>query len=308
LSDEHHAALGGTYRGPKTIAPFTWHLLEAFKQKGWLVTKTKCYERFHKAGDPEPGPQPTEMECRPEMPLWDVLSGTKVLNGMIIIEITDDDVLARTPQKKLGFAIGAHRPHTPSVMGATTAREKAKSTVQLLSSDDLKPQEGPEKKKKKGKEPSLEPIPAEVPPAPPKGLEDAMDDLLAEKKPKKAAPEPAVRKEPVLDPPAAASPPTPADILREEEEALAARQAEDPVTESVSEPQSTTATSDPAPMPPVNKPEKAPEAKVKPAQPVAKPSGNAGAAPAPKPKQKPKAKQPTGQEEGSGLNLSDLLN
>ncbi len=137
LTDEHHAALGGVYRGPKTLAPFTWYLLQAFKAKGWLVMSTKCYTRFHNKKDQDAGipqTQPTIEQCSDEMPLWDVLSGTLVLNGMIIIEVDDEAVQAKTPRRELPFPIGAHRPHQP---GAGKAPKKQAGNPKLVSAAQI---------------------------------------------------------------------------------------------------------------------------------------------------------------------------
>lgn len=307
LSDEHHAALGGTYRGPKTIAPFTWNLLEAFKQKGWLVTKAKCYEKFHKNDDPEPGPQPVEMECRADMPLWDVLSGNKVLNGMIIIDVTDDDVLARTPQKKLGFAIGPHKPHQPAPGGY---RPKEKSGVKLMTQEELRG-EGEKNKAqspKKKTEPKLEAPaatpaetakPKEAAPAPPPeggALPDAaLSELLAEKKPK-APTEPVKVAESAPDP---QQPPRPADLVASEDQGSSVEPA--PPSET------------PPPAPEAPKVESKPKVDSrqkngngqKPAHPAPQQGGNGQA----KPKQKAKAKPGGGGDSDSGKvdYFNDLL-
>lgn len=297
LSDEHHAALGGTYRGPKTIAPFTWHLLEAFKQKGWLVTKAKCYTKFHKSNE-DPGPLPVEMECQPEMPLWDVLSGNKVLNGMIIIDVTDADVLARTPQKDLGFAIGPHRPHQPS--SGAYQRQKAEGP-KLLTREEMdgglersdKPK-GPAKGEKKV-EPKVEVPVAKVTEGATGGGKEAVSEP-------EATPE---------------RPPRPADLVASEAADVPVEPS--PAEETIPPAPEVAELPEPAPVKPAEPPRE-PRAEA-PVQPPPKPkpaaAGPGGAAPAgaaanpsggaPKPKPKNKPKQANQESSPESDYMNDLL-
>ncbi len=162
LTEEHHAALGGTYRGPKTLAPFTWYLLQGFKAKGWLVTSSKCYTRFHNKKEQDAGAEPvlpTIQQCSDDLPLWDVLSGNLVLNGMIIIEVDDEAVQAKTPRRELPFPIGAHRPHQP---GAGKPKKQPANAPKLVTTEQIEARTGAPEPAQAAPQPKPEGVSPEV--------------------------------------------------------------------------------------------------------------------------------------------------